>query len=102
MVSLFVAWAGLRHSLAVASLWYGYAARVIEVGAVGVEGMTGVAAGRQGLTGRAEGRWASVLRWVQPARGALTDRLRLVLASFLMLFVELALIRWTAANVIYL
>jgi spermidine synthase len=32
----------------------------------------------------------------------LPDRLRLVLASFLMLFVELALIRWTAANDIYL
>jgi hypothetical protein len=33
---------------------------------------------------------------------ALPDRPRLVLASFLMLFVELALIRWTAANDIYL
>ena len=33
---------------------------------------------------------------------ALPDRLRLVLASFLMLFVELALIRWTAANDIFL
>jgi hypothetical protein len=33
---------------------------------------------------------------------ALPDRARLVLASFLMLFVELALIRWTAANDIYL
>ncbi len=32
----------------------------------------------------------------------LGDRPRLVLASFLMLFVELALIRWTAANVLYL
>jgi spermidine synthase len=32
----------------------------------------------------------------------LPDRLRLVLASFLMLFVELALIRWTAANDIFL
>ena len=29
---------------------------------------------------------------------ALPDRVRLVMASFLMLFVELALIRWTAAN----
>ena len=29
-------------------------------------------------------------------------RLRLVLLSFLMLFVELALIRWTGSNVIYL
>ncbi len=35
-------------------------------------------------------------------RLALPDRLRLVLASFLMLFVELALIRWTAANDIFL
>jgi spermidine synthase len=33
---------------------------------------------------------------------ALPDRARLVLASFLMLFVELALIRWTAANDIFL
>ena len=32
----------------------------------------------------------------------LPDRPRLVLASFLMLFVELALIRWTAANDIFL
>jgi hypothetical protein len=35
-------------------------------------------------------------------RLSLADRPRLVLASFLMLFVELALIRWTAANDIYL
>jgi hypothetical protein len=35
-------------------------------------------------------------------RPLLPDRLRLFLASFLMLFVELALIRWTAANVIHL
>ena len=35
-------------------------------------------------------------------RPVLPDRPRLVLASFLMLFVELALIRWTAANDIYL
>jgi spermidine synthase len=34
--------------------------------------------------------------------GTLPDRPRLVLASFLMLFIELALIRWTAANVVYL
>ncbi len=34
--------------------------------------------------------------------GRLGDRARLVLASFLMLFVELALIRWTAANNLYL
>jgi hypothetical protein len=33
---------------------------------------------------------------------ALTDRPRLALTSFLMLFVELALIRWTAANNLYL
>src|SRR2546423_2350259 len=31
-----------------------------------------------------------------------TDRSRLVVASFLMLFVELVLIRWSAANVVYL
>ena len=30
------------------------------------------------------------------------DRLRLVLLSFLLLFVELALIRWTGENVVYL
>lgn len=35
-------------------------------------------------------------------RPDLADRPRLVLASFLMLFVELALIRWTAANNLYL
>lgn len=33
---------------------------------------------------------------------AITDRLRLVLLSFLMLFVELALIRWMGSNVVYL
>ena len=43
------------------------------------------------------GRW-SPLR----ARPALADRPRLVLASFLMLFVELGLIRYTSANVVYL
>src|SRR5262249_35355277 len=32
----------------------------------------------------------------------IADRVRLVSASFLMLFVELALIRWTAANNVYL
>jgi hypothetical protein len=37
-----------------------------------------------------------------PGRGVLRDRPRLVLASFLMLFVELALIRWTAANNLFL
>src|SRR5690349_18580673 len=35
----------------------------------------------------------------QPQR---SERTRLVLLSFLMLFVELALIRWTAANNVYL
>jgi spermidine synthase len=44
------------------------------------------------------------LREKTTSRGglALPDRARLVLASFLMLFVELALIRWTAANDIFL
>ncbi|HEU4347357.1 MAG TPA: hypothetical protein VFR35_06170, partial [Actinoplanes sp.] len=37
-------------------------------------------------------------RWPMP----LGDRSRLVLASFLMLFIELALIRWTSANNLYL
>jgi len=41
-----------------------------------------------------------------PARAASAptraDRIRLVLLSFLMLFLELALIRWTGANVVYL
>ena len=37
-----------------------------------------------------------------PPSRRLGDRPRLVLASFLMLFVELALIRWTAANNLYL
>src|SRR3954454_21591597 len=32
----------------------------------------------------------------------MNDRLRLVLLSFLMLFVELALIRWTGSNIVYL
>jgi len=32
----------------------------------------------------------------------MSDRLRLVLLSFLMLFVELALIRWTGSNIVYL
>src|SRR5215217_7285967 len=41
---------------------------------------------------------------VPPARWPLTpgNRTRLVLASALMLFVELALIRWTASNNLYL
>jgi hypothetical protein len=43
-----------------------------------------------------------VLTRLRPAGGVLTDRRRLALASFLMLFVELALIRWTSANVVYL
>src|SRR6476660_6272083 len=38
-------------------------------------------------------------RWWPPALG---DRTRLVLASSLMLFVELALIRWTSSNNLYL
>src|ERR1700757_1099317 len=39
----------------------------------------------------------------QPAAGRiLSGKGRLVLLSFLMLFVELALIRWTGSNVIYL
>src|ERR671916_3110724 len=36
------------------------------------------------------------------ASRAVGDRLRLVLLSFLLLFVELALIRWTGSNVVYL
>src|SRR3954447_17445621 len=32
----------------------------------------------------------------------MSDKWRLVLLSFLMLFVELALIRWTGSNIIYL
>jgi Spermine/spermidine synthase domain len=36
------------------------------------------------------------------SRPLLSDRPRLILLSFLMLFVELALIRWTGSNVIYL
>ncbi len=47
-------------------------------------------------------RWRSRVRRRSPARAGLADRPRLVLASFLMLFVELALIRWTAANVVHL
>jgi hypothetical protein len=43
-----------------------------------------------------------VLARLRPTEAVLTDRRRLVLASALMLFVELALIRWTAANVVYL
>ena len=35
-------------------------------------------------------------------RERMPPRLRLVLLSFLMLFVELALIRWTGSNVLYL
>jgi len=37
-----------------------------------------------------------------PAGPAVGGRLRLFALSFLMLFVELALIRWTGANVVYL
>ena len=36
------------------------------------------------------------------ARHLIPDRARLVLLSFLMLFVELALIRWSGSNVVYL
>src|SRR5205807_7501375 len=32
----------------------------------------------------------------------MTNKIRLVLLSFLMLFVELALIRWTGSNIVYL
>jgi len=52
-----------------------------------------------------QGRAASARRWaarLRPASARLPDRPRLVLASFLMLFIELALIRWAAANVLYL
>jgi hypothetical protein len=66
------------------------------VGSVVGEG----APGRVG--GAAARRWVSALGRVRVARPAVPDRVRLVLASFLMLFVELALIRWTAANVVYL
>jgi spermidine synthase len=39
----------------------------------------------------------------RPARrGLLSERVRLVMLSFLMLFVELALIRWAGANILYL
>jgi len=37
-----------------------------------------------------------------PVEGALPPKIRLFALSFLMLFVELALIRWTGANVVYL
>jgi hypothetical protein len=37
-----------------------------------------------------------------PTRGLLDDRFRLFLLSFVMLFVELALIRWAGSNVLYL
>src|SRR5207248_1806542 len=49
---------------------------------------------------RAEGRETSLRKWCIP-RGV-PKRARLVLLSFLMLFVELALIRWTGSNIIYL
>jgi spermidine synthase len=41
-------------------------------------------------------------RRLRAGRTVLTDRPRLVLASFVMLFVELGLIRYTSANVVYL
>jgi hypothetical protein len=46
------------------------------------------------------GRHPSVI--AQDGRESVSKRLRLVLLSFLMLFVELALIRWTGSNVLYL
>jgi len=60
-------------------------------------GATAVVApsGRRTLPGRLPAR-------LRAARPALTARPRLVLASFLMLFVELGLIRYTSANVVYL
>jgi spermidine synthase len=43
-------------------------------------------------------------RWLPPTSrpGLLGDKARLVVLSFLMLFVELALIRWAGSNVVYL
>jgi SAM-dependent methyltransferase len=44
------------------------------------------------------------LTWVRPTgeAGLVPDKARLVLLSFLMLFVELALIRWAGSNIVYL
>jgi len=54
------------------------------------------------MTGELQEERGGTRRWRLGRGIALGDRPRLVLASFLMLFVELALIRWTAANVLYL
>jgi hypothetical protein len=61
-----------------------------------------VGGGEPAGSGSEGGRRTSVLTRLRPAGAVLTDRRRLVLASFLMLFVELALIRWTAADIVYL
>ncbi len=54
-------------------------------------------------TSPAPSRWAGALAARSLADiGVVGDRVRLVGLSFLMLFVELALIRWTGANVVYL
>ena len=77
----------------------------------------GVGTGRIGKSGLMPGGcsrcgFESLLRVVDVAgagsvppamsRSLFGDRTRLILLSFLMLFVELALIRWTGSNVIYL
>ena len=47
--------------------------------------------------------WGSAVSVMRPVRShPVSDRLRLILLSFLMLFVELALIRWTGENVVYM
>src|ERR1051326_6417560 len=46
--------------------------------------------------------WSSMVPSPVELRRSMNNKLRLVLLSFLMLFVELALIRWTGANIIYL
>src|SRR5687767_669285 len=38
----------------------------------------------------------------EPRPSIMSDRVRLILLSFIMLFVELALIRWSGSNVLYL
>src|SRR5215475_15538868 len=72
------------------------AAAVANDGTVAHDGTAHDRTGANDGAGR-RGRW-SPLR----ARPALADRPRLVLASFLMLFIELGLIRYTSANVVYL
>jgi hypothetical protein len=57
--------------------------------------------GTDGSARAAAGRRAAAALG-RAARQGPGNRLRLALASFLVLFVELALIRWTAANVVYL